>query len=152
MCKLSFSFKAQKIHNQGFHNTRIFPGRRQNCVGEGSVLMAYIMQSFHKFIVSLFCPISLPIRAALCKLLVGAMDTIPTSSNTPLKCLRHASVGQWIGMQSGTCWTKLISICIKRKLRDVSTSEVHLMLLTGKNKRKERSIWGGAYSYIHVFC
>ena len=39
--------------NQGFHNARIFPGRRRNCVGEGSVSIAYIMQSFHKFIVSL---------------------------------------------------------------------------------------------------
>ena len=54
--------------------------------------MAYIMQSFHKFIVFLFCPIPSPIRTTLCKLLVEAMYTIPTSSNTPLKCLRHASV------------------------------------------------------------
>ena len=115
--------------------------------------MAYIAQSFHKFIVSLFCPVPPSIRTTLCKLLVEALYTIPTSSNTPLKCLRHASVGQWIGMQSGTCLTKLISICIKRKLRDVSTSEVHLMLLTGKNKRKKRSIWGGGgHIHIHVFC
>ena len=51
------------------HNARIFPGRRRNCVGEGSVSIPFIMQSFHKFIVSLFCPIPPPMRAALCKLL-----------------------------------------------------------------------------------
>ena len=55
---------------QGFHNARIFPGRRQNCVGEGSVSIPFIVQSFHKFIVSLFCPIPPPMREALCKLLV----------------------------------------------------------------------------------
>ena len=61
---------------QGFHDARIFPGRRRNCVGEGSVSIAYITQSFRKFIVSLFCPIPPPMRAALCKLLgeVGNTD------------------------------------------------------------------------------
>ena len=39
-------------------------------VGGGSVSITYIMQSFHKFIVSLFCPIPLPMRAALYKLFV----------------------------------------------------------------------------------
>ena len=58
------------------YNARIFPGRRQNCVREGSVSIAYIMQSFHKFIVSLFCRIPPPIRAALCKLLVEALLSV----------------------------------------------------------------------------
>ena len=42
-------------------------------MGEGAVSTAYIMQSFHKFIVSLFCPIPPPIRTALCKLFVEAL-------------------------------------------------------------------------------
>ena len=42
-------------------------------MGEGSVLIACIMQSFHKFLVFLFCPIPPPMRAALCKLLVDAL-------------------------------------------------------------------------------
>ena len=54
------------------HNARIFPCRRQNCVGEGSVSIAYIMQSFHKFIVSLFCLIP-PMWATLFKLLVQTL-------------------------------------------------------------------------------
>ena len=69
-------YRLQYIHisypKQGFQNARIFPGRRRNCVGEGSVSIAY-MQSFHKFIVSLFCPIPPPMRAAVCKLLVEAL-------------------------------------------------------------------------------
>ena len=55
------------------------PCRRQNCVcvcvggGGGSVSIAYIMHSFQKFTVCLFCPTSPHIRAALCKLLVEAL-------------------------------------------------------------------------------
>ena len=62
---------SEQIHSnvdQGFHNARIFPGRRQNCVGEGSVLIACIMLSCHKLFVS-----PTPMRAALCKLLVEAL-------------------------------------------------------------------------------
>ena len=51
--KFDAIMKQIEVVEQGFHNPRIFPGRRQNCVGEGSVSIAYIMQSFHKFIVSL---------------------------------------------------------------------------------------------------
>ena len=40
-CLLFLDFK------QGFHNAKIFPCRRRNSVGEGSISIAYIMQSFH---------------------------------------------------------------------------------------------------------
>ena len=59
--------------DQGFHNARIFPGRRRNCVRAGSVLIACIMLSCHKFFVSLFFSNPTPMRAALCKLLVEAL-------------------------------------------------------------------------------
>ena len=45
--------------------------------GEGSVSVAYIMQSFHKFIVSLSClilpPLPPPMWAVPCKLLVETL-------------------------------------------------------------------------------
>ena len=49
--------------------------------------------------------------------------------NRPLKRLRHASVEQWIAMQSlwETYRTKLISVNNDRKLCDVSTSEFYSM-------------------------
>ena len=43
-------------------------------MGEGSVSIAYIMQSFDKLIVSFFGPVPPPMRAALCKLLVEVLD------------------------------------------------------------------------------
>ena len=67
-------FTSTEGYKQGFHNARIFPGIRQTCVGEGSVSITYIMQSFHKFIVSLFCPVPPPMREAVCKLLVEIGD------------------------------------------------------------------------------
>ena len=45
--------------------------------------------------------------------------------NRPLKCLRHASVKQWIAMQSGKQVAQNLSywFVLERKLCDVSTSE-----------------------------
>ena len=60
--------------DQGFHNGRIFPGRRRNCVREGSVLIACIMLSCHKFFVSLFFFQSHPYEGSTMQITCGSPD------------------------------------------------------------------------------
>ena len=57
--------------------------------------------------------------------------------NRPLKCLRHASVEQWIAMQSGkhVQGQNLSRFVLNRKLCDVSTSEGYSW---GKHKEKSQ--------------
>ena len=57
-----------------------------------SISIAYVTQYFHKFIVSLFCPIQPPTRAALSKSFVEAPNKTPEFSTCQLKItFRHSN-------------------------------------------------------------
>ena len=57
-------------YGQSFHNARNFFLQKAKLCGGGAISTAYVMQSFHKFIVYLFCIIPPPVWPTLCKLLI----------------------------------------------------------------------------------
>ena len=65
----------------GLPQCQDFSWQKAKLCGGGVSIIAYIMQSLHKFIVSFFCPVPPRMRAALCKLLVEVLVASNPVSN-----------------------------------------------------------------------
>ena len=73
-----FFYNLYHYHTKksGLPQCKDFSLQKAKLCGGGVNIIAYIMQFFHKFIASFFCPISLPMGVTLCKLVAEALQEI----------------------------------------------------------------------------